>query len=490
MARALSLYLLAAGGAASFAGVAGPSALSQARDYLDQGRYDEALTLLRADYDRAPEAAVLRLLALSQYRVGDLDGAAPLLEQAVQAYPEDVELRRAAARTALSLQQPDRARPHIERLLQHPADAEAHLLHGDALAAGGDSAAAVTAYEQALQQADAPRQQLALRLIPLYRGQGRAADARSLGEDAVAAAPDSFDADSLRLLLNAADAEDPNDLGVHLHYRFEYDDNVRLLPDEPGLGDDDSSDTRHVLMADILGRYGLGQRWDLFGEFHLYSSFHQDLETYDQAAFNFVLGPGWSGERFGLRMPFEFTRNNLDGERLSDTLSVSPGVWLRLGEATLLRGYVRYAEDDFVDALRENDNRDGQHLGGGLVLYHPFGSDGSHLRLLGEHFDDDTDGSNWDRSVTRLLAVADFRFAGDFSLGASYQYEKFDYDNLHDLFLQTRDDTVNTFSAWFAWQFQQSWEARVQGSYTDWDSNISAFAYQRSVVSAGVSWHY
>ncbi len=486
------MALLFAGSAPAFAGAALPSSLQQARFYLDQGRFDEALSLLQADYERAPRAAVLRLLALSQFRVGSLEQAAPLLEQAIQAYPEDADLRRAAARSALALQKPRDARVHIDYLLQRSADAQAHLLDGDARAATGDSGAAVAAYEQALKQADtAQRQRLASRLIPLYRSLGRAEDARTVGEGAIAAAPDSFHAASLRLLLDAAVADDPHDLNAYLHYRFEYDDNVQLLPDDPGIaGAADTSDTRHVLMADILGRYGLGRSWDLFGEFHLYRSLHQDLDEFDQSVFNFVLGPGWSGDTFGLRMPVEFTRNNLDGERLSDTLSVAPSVWFRWGGGALLQGYVRYAGDDYADAQRESENRDGERLGGGLLFYHPFDGDGSHLRLLAEHFDQDTDGSNWDRSVNRLLATVDFRFAQDFSLGASYQYEDYDYDNLHDLFLVTRQDEVNTFSAWLGWQFHGSWEARLQATYTDWDSNIQPFAYDRTVVSAGVSWNY
>jgi hypothetical protein len=480
---------------ASLAASAGPSqspALTQARIFLEQGRYDEATTQLSAEYRRAPGPEVLRLLALARYQVGDTEQAAPLLERAVAAYPGDVGLRRAAARVALDLELPGQARPHIDYLLRHAPDAQAHLLDGDAQAAAGDDSAAMGAYERALRQTGgAMQQRLALRLIPLYRAAGRAAEADAVGEAAIAADPKSFDGAFLRLLLDAAPPVEPYELKAYLHYRLEHDDNVQLLADAPGIGDGaDKSDTRHVLMADLLGRYGLGGGWDLFGEFHLYSGFHQELDHYDQTALNLVLGPGWSGESFGLRLPLEFTRNNLDGERLSETFSAAPGLWFRWGEGTLLRGFVRYASDDYAEPRRAGEDRDGDRLGGGLVFYHPFDADGSHLRLLAEHYEDDADGSNWDRSVNRFLATADLRIAADFSLGGSYQYEDYDYDNLHDLFLQARQDEVNTFSAWLGWRFHPHWEARLQATYTDWDSNLAAYAYERTVVSAGVSWHY
>ncbi|GEM_PF-1215538 len=149
--------LLAAGPAAA-AGTAAPAApapasLAQARALVSQRHYARALAIYRALLKKTPDDANLLIETARVYGWNDQNGrSAALYERVLKVAPD----RRADVLPSLPWQllwakQPHRAVHYFrEYLAQHPGDIKARLGYAQALAAAGDSAAALKAYRKVL----------------------------------------------------------------------------------------------------------------------------------------------------------------------------------------------------------------------------------------------------------------------------------------------------------------------------------------------------
>ncbi|HMM77413.1 MAG TPA: PEP-CTERM system TPR-repeat protein PrsT [Gammaproteobacteria bacterium] len=147
---------------------------------LAAGKNDDALPIARALARRFPgDGKLARLLAIAVARSGDATALRAVLEDMVQAAPDNLDARLALARLALQQRKADEARALIEDIAPLPGgDAAADELRGDLLQQDGDAQAAVAAYGKAY--ARAPTRELMLKLDDAERRAGQ--DRRRLAE--------------------------------------------------------------------------------------------------------------------------------------------------------------------------------------------------------------------------------------------------------------------------------------------------------------------
>lgn len=454
--------------------------------------YDEALPLLVEAYRTRPDPATQRYLALTYYQLGQYAEARSLLVQALTAQPDDAELRTALVDVLLGLGEAQAALPEAERLAATTAGPAAALRLGRSQAALGQTDAAISTLERALEPSE-PRlyQSITRELAPLYVQQGEPERARRLLEQAIALNPDSFDAPELRVLTGrlTGSGDEPR-FTFNAGYRLEYDSNVALAPDAealPGLADE--SDLRNAYFADLLLSQPLGNGFALYGEGHLNGGLHQDQDEFDFLEQQYSASLGWDQPRYGLRLPLEYGHVSVDGETLLESVTLAPGAYVRPSINTLLYGFVRLTDNDFDEAVSPSEDRSGDVTTYGLSLrwrYHPLGE----VRAILESGDNDTDGRNWERDENRFYLYGTYRPVDALELGLGYEYRHDDYANVHDVFLIERDDRVRSVFASAVYTVAQHWDIQFQAVHSDNDSNIPAYAYDRDVFSLGFTWRY
>lgn len=467
---------------------AAPALEEQAAAQFSQENYEEVRALLDRPGARPLSPRASRLLGLTQFHLLDYAAARPLLGQALQRAPDDRSVRLALVEVLLAYDEADEALELLQPALAADA-ARAWLLAGRVHAELEQPEQAREAFARAVRldrgQWLAAQRGLAL----LAAASGETTRVAEIAAAVEARAPNSFEAFELRELAQQRGQPVPP-LRWSAGYRLESDSNVALDPDDPAVVLDvaDEADIRHVLSADLNGHLSLSGRWSLFAEAHLYHGAHQDLNDYDQTRQNYVLSLGWSGARYGVRLPLELTWNHLDGENYRTAQALTPGAYVTFDNGVLLYGYGRYLINDYDEAVDAAEVRSGELGAAGAVLVWPLAGDRLQLRLSAEAGHDATDGANWERDELALGIHMDFEPAPSWRLGLGYTARKHDYDNLHDVYLVRREDEAGTWFAEARYAITPSWELLLQGTQVDWGSNIDIYDYERRVLALGVRW--
>jgi tetratricopeptide (TPR) repeat protein len=211
------------------------------------GRHDEAIVRARTALEAGLERPlVLNLAALGLEREGRDEEAERLLRKALRLAPRDIACRNALGLCLMKLGRPRQALEEFDRVLGlQPALAFAHVNRGNALTALRDVSAAKDCYERAL--GHDPHQPMALAaLAGIAASRGRYHEARSLAEQALAAAPELIEA---QMSLAAAEHGD-GELG-------RAETRLRALLEKERLAELDRVQVQGLLgdVLDAAGRY-------------------------------------------------------------------------------------------------------------------------------------------------------------------------------------------------------------------------------------------
>ena len=271
-------------------------------------------------------------------------------------------------------------------------------------------------------------------------------------------------------------------------YRLDYDDNVALYPDDEAFfpGNADEEDFRHVLFGDLWYRKGFGKNLRFFSELHASHSIHQDYSEYDLTRINVVAGLGGSYAHWGWRVPVEYTHDRFDGETYRDTWAATPGFYIHLPGGLQSHFYGRFREDDYDFSPSPSEDRSGETTGAGLLLVGAL-SDHWFVRIFGESDEIDADGRNWDRDEWRAYAQVEYSPTPAWTLGAGYGYQEAEFENIHDVFLQPREDETSKTFASLTYRFARRWLIRAQVTFVDQESTLPVYTYDRTVISLGVN---
>ncbi len=430
-----------------------------------------------------------RLLGLAYYQERDLERAQPLLRQAAELNPADQAVNLALLETLLAKSDYAAAAAWLERIPDSSKDIY-RLYRARIATATGELTEAQAIYQRLLQSQDRSiAQEAAAEYIQILQQNGDQQQAYNVAQQALRGDSDSF------LSYRFAQVEAPSGgtdstWAFSAGYRFEYDDNVALLPDQLlPAGNQDEDDFRHVLTADAIYQLALPNHWLLFGEARGSQSLHHQASEFDFTRLNALLGTGQAFDHWGWRLPAEISHDRFDGDGFSTTFTVTPGAYLRVAKNFYTHLYGRYASSDFEQVSFPEDDRSAEILGGGLLLSGHLSQRWS-VRGIVEYLDYDADGSNWDRSEQQVYLYTEYGLTTDWSVGAGARYTEIDFDNLNIPFLAVRQDESWEYFLSSTYQVATGWYLRAQLSLVDHQSNIAAFDYDRLVTSLGLSWRF
>ena len=436
---------------------------------------------------QSPDRAGERMLALSLFHTRNLDLALPAVIAALQKFPTDLELNNALLAMQLAAGDYTGAEATATTLENAGAVDEAAMGRAKIAMVRGDTREARTLLD-GLIAADNTRmaQKAAGLLIDDLMAAGRAAAAHEAAQRAIARDPDSFYAFRFSKLRAVSPANRP--LKYNVGYRFEYDDNVALLPDNSGpIGEFIAAeDSRHVLTGDILYRKGFAENWSFFAEGHLSQSLYHDITELNFTGVNVLAGIGQSFERWGWRMPVEFIHDRFDGDAFRDAWIISPGVYIKLSESLFLSFNGKFQADDYEFAPTPQDDRSGDVTGGNLTLSGRI-TDKFGFRTFINYNDYDADGRFWPRDETTYYLSGDYQLAKSWKLGLALQRRDMKYDNVTPPnFTKQKDESTDVFLT-LSHSFAKVWSARGLVSVVKSESNIEGLDFDRNVYSLSIN---
>lgn len=463
------------------------NSLRLAIENYNAGKFDEAIAILTKE---DPEKMIVNnYLGLAFYNIAEYGKALPYLQRSYNANEEDKETYTALLNSFINLDMIQEAEKLLE-IFSESAQNEpsAWLAAGKTYIALGRMNDAKKAFKKALELE--PTSEANWYLTRLYNAEGEYDKASSITMTIKQDPEYSFEASRLENLKDSEKAK-KSILEAAAGYRFEYDSNVILEPDDAAMSNpyDSKSDFRHVVTADITGRKNLWNNFSLFGEAHLYNNWYHQLSEFAIFRQNYLGGIGWSGENYGIRLPYEYIDILRDWTRYFQSNTVSPGAYLTFYDITLY-GFLRYRNSNFDEEARPSEDRDNDFYGGGLMVLLPFHQKHGLLRVLTDAGKVNSDGKNWERDEIRVYTNLSYDFDPGIGVGIGFIWDKQDYKNVHDIFFIERDDDAFTFFGSISYHITKSWEAIIQGSFVNWNSNIDVYEYNRGIVSFGLNWRY
>lgn len=320
--------------------------------------------------------------------------------------------------------------------------------------------------------------------------QGEKKEAAREFKTAIALEPESEAALLSGGLLNTMGYRE-SQLALSVGYTFQYDDNVILKPSEDisGLAVSDEKDTRHVLTAGadystVRGRAGLRAAYSF------YQSLHQDLDHMDVQAHSLNLIPSLRINKGSIYLLGGYDYYLIDNDEYLKTITLKPS-WTFITEGgkgvNLFAGMIY--KDFLQKALSKDEERDGTNVNAGLGILFPFNADKSYVKLSYTYDSEDTDGSNWDYSGHKGTLLLSHPLAQAMALSLNGNYYLQDYKNTHVSFGKKREDKILEMEATLTYSFKGI-DFNVHYSYTNSDSNITAYDYSRNIAGVGAEYSF
>lgn len=227
----------------------------------------------------------------------------------------------------------------------------------------------------------------------------------------------------------------------------------------------------------------------LFGRVGLRVRDNIDTDEFDTDTLNLRGGISFLRKRSIIRVPLQFEYLNLDGENFRNLL-ISGVEWERpikgpnwvavFGQL----GRVEYPDQDFRDV-------DLALVGGAWT--HRFGRANRQVKIgvyVGdEDADDDEPGvfkKHNGRDYVGVFGDFQWNLAPRHAFFVSGQYQSSEYDAEHPVFGEVRDDDFLQLATGWNWRWRPKWTINIQLNYSDNDSNIELFSYDRTELYAGL----
>jgi hypothetical protein len=294
-----------------------------------------------------------------------------------------------------------------------------------------------------------------------------------------------------------------------------YDDNVNIGPsdDVVNIGPNQffvtpesqpREDFAWVVNPALSHVYDPGWRFRA-GEHDGRGLWQTDLSAYyrgyfDETDFNLGVltlrtGPAWVVPRkWRAWLGFQADQIWFGGDNLALFLGVNPGITWQLGQRWELTLDGSLTERDYRDS--DNDGRDGRAGRAGATLTRYFDDRRWALQAgVGyEAFDTDSDLAADDRfsyesPQAHLGVIAEAWTNG--VIFARVGYANYDFDGTEPLTTISRDDDELRYAAGFEHRFRsgmlQNWALSGSWTFTDNDSNVAIYEYDRHVVNLGLS---
>lgn len=476
-------------GVASF----GEGDFEGARLYFEQ--------VLQSEPDNASALYYLGLIAIQQR---DTSAAIGFLQRVVTLRPDDLQARVDLGAQLLKAGRNEDALDVFDAVLEREPD------HARALLYRGIALYRIGAYDEALE----PLEQAGKRDPELsaashyYVGLAEA----SLGDAAASAAAFS----------TAASGEPQSPLGrsattlgqqaaragrrwsAAATVGFEYNDNVRLTPDDtdaadqPGSAESGAAVARLQAQIEAYRRWGLSWRVGYDGYLQIYTDSHdQDFGTrqsspYDLSQQTHVAwtNASWDFARWSLGLRYDFAYTAIDlSDNFRNINRVAPTAYVPVADWGLFLAYYQFLYYDYdVDTSdRDAFDRSGpQHsIGVQQFVFLPAPFRYAVVGGLLTHFD--SDGTEFRHNGVEVSAGGEMDLPWDLSLAVLYRYAHRNYLKPSAVLPDTarprkREDDQHEISFELDRSFAGRYTASVAGSYSHNGSNIDNFDIQRFII--------
>lgn len=463
------------------------STFQDAQEQFQQDNFEEAESIL-SRLEETPESR--RLLGLTLYQLQQIDAAIPLLQQTLAKSQKDFPVIYALANSYMQnddIQQAQRLLSGIQ------ATGYSEFLLGQTYLKQGKLEPAKKHFTNAKKLDNTLTQDIDLHIARIFYAEGETHKALSLIEKSINYDVDSFEAGALQQYRKTITDHKTGHFNTELAYQLEWDSNVVLRPQSVEIQVDNNgkSDFRNVLFADVLHHYDFNAKSKLNTELHVSGYKHQDLDTYDETRFSLGTSGIFNKKDYTLRLPIEFELGLREPDQQENVATFTPGVTVTNTHGIVSHLFGKYQYSNFKqDAANIEDNLNGHLFAAGFLTLYPLLQNDLVLRLLVQYGYHNTEGDNWKRSELLGLATIQYKPFTRITLEANYQINHSNYSNINNVYLESRDDLVNSASLRGSLEVYKNWT--LYGQYTGiiQNSSLNIYDVRKQNLAAGISWHF
>ncbi|MCH2172656.1 tetratricopeptide repeat protein [Myxococcota bacterium] len=504
---ALGVWLLAAPALSEVPAVDSPSDVQTERGAhaLRDGRLDDARGHLEAALEITPnDPRALALYAQAQLLSGDALAALGTLDRLRQRDPNAPGLDYLMGLANYRLEDWTQTRDHLQAALENvPGHAVGHLLLGVAYQNLDQPKEAQREFAEAARLDPSLEAQVAYRRGLLSLGSQNYREAREFFETVGDRLPGSPLARSAATWSTYLMEIAPRPWELYATAGIGYDSNLNLASDDDAFLVSDESDGRGIFEAGGSYQFGGGSRSLRVGQ-TLYGHFY-----FDDTNFNQQISRTWAQAVVQLdprvtadaRYTFEFAW--VDMSQFRQTQAIEPGITLQINSVLSARAFYRYDDRDFFFETPSPElfDRTGEVQYGGADLYWSLppllSSQPSWLRIGYLHRQESARGDQYDAKGNQPIVTLSLGLPAEFSAVLDGRIEWRDYDEPAYLgpgtfspATGTREDRISQLRIAIQRAFGAHFELEANYGYTNRNSNVPSFDYDRHVVGLLATYLY
>jgi len=456
--------------------------------------YEEALVLLKKARDEASTSTIAAFyLGLTYKQLQNYDAAIPNLREAVTMNPK---IKGALIELIDCLYQLNRIGEAREWIAEAEKEgirpAQVAFLKGLILMKDNEEEGAVEAFENAKTLDPSMAQSCDYQIGVAHLKMKNFGQAKDVFQKLVLVDPNSnmanFANEYIDSLSKREEAMKPFKLTFGA--AWQYDDNVVLKPSDTTVSAaiSDKADTRQVYTANAeYDKKFCNDKYGVKGQYFFYYGKQTDLGFYDVLSNTFVIQPSAYFKNGLLTFPLGYNHTLVNDKAYLSSPTAS-GVYNHMfGKSNMAQAFIKYQYKDYLwTPSSDDEDRDGNDLGGGLGWYTFFAKNKGFVNVRYSMNQEFTQGNNWDYFGNRVsgtvlipvLKQLNVTFSGDMFFQ--------NFDHTHSFFNVKRHDQVYTLSTLAAYKFYKESELQFQYTYVKDNSNISLYDYHRNIFSVGV----
>lgn len=234
--------------------------------------------------------------------------------------------------------------------------------------------------------------------------------------------------------------------------------------------------------------HDLSQQWSLVGGASYYGKYNRDITLFDMTSWDAALGLRWAKDANAITAVAQGQTYSVDDRRYRDSLGGTLQWQHNLSQSTQFSLFLQHAALSYPDPTQQI--RDAHRTIGGLGVAHAFGGEYAPVVFAsvygGEEKEDDDSVPQLGHKPWGFRVGAQSAVASRMILFGTASYEQRKYNGDDPLFLVRRDDNYYDVTIGINYTFAPKWSLRPQATYTDNQSNIEIYSYNRTVAQIGL----
>lgn len=285
-------------------------------------------------------------------------------------------------------------------------------------------------------------------------------------------------------------------LNLEVVTQFQYDDNFILIPTTDVYSLKNKKKDTTIELFYLRGEYALLKTYhsQLAASYGFYQTIANSLPHNDVQ--DHIVSLDWlysdrkitfPNETFRLTYSYDYLLSDYKSFLYRNT--VRPIFIIQETPKNLTLVQYTYQNKNFEGKpLFEEDNRDANNHEVGLVHFLRF-CEGKHFAKAGYFYDKEfAKGNNWDYQGNKWLAGLQYTLPKDVRVNFDFEYKNYHYDHANIYFDMYRRDIYRNFAWGLSKDIGRNKNATIslQYSRTVMSSNISLYAYEKDLISAGI----